>query len=288
MSIVLRLAAIYNLIFGAFAILAPTLFFSLNGMDQPRYPELWQCLGMVIGVYGVGYWIASFDPLRHWPIIFVGLLGKIFGPIGFLYALVSGKWPLSAGAMILTNDLLWWIPFGAILYAALFEANKPPKGVKPSVSAAELKERSKEEQLLLVFLRHAGCTFCRETLKNLAEFLEKNPSAPNVVIIHLGEENSTTKAFFAKYELADRERISDPTASLYREFELERGSFKQLFGLSVFVRGFFAFLRGNGIGMRVGDPFQMHAAFLLRDGGILKRQLPSHAGEPLRFQQLSS
>jgi small multidrug resistance pump len=49
-------------------------------MELPRYPDIWQCVGMIVGVYGVGYLIAAFDPLRHWPVILVGLLGKVLGP----------------------------------------------------------------------------------------------------------------------------------------------------------------------------------------------------------------
>ena len=92
-------------------------------MDLPRYPQIWQCVGMIVGVYGVGYLIAARDPLRHWPITLVGLLGKVFGPIGFVGAVASGDLPLAFGATILTNDLIWWIPFGAILYHAFRNYN---------------------------------------------------------------------------------------------------------------------------------------------------------------------
>ena len=47
-------------------------------------------VGMIVGVYGIGYIIASARPLVHWPIILVGFLGKIFGPIGFTKALIEG------------------------------------------------------------------------------------------------------------------------------------------------------------------------------------------------------
>jgi hypothetical protein len=73
---------------------------------------------MVIGVYGIGYWCASRDPVRHWPIVFVGLLGKIFGPIGFIWTATRGEIPWAFGVTIPTNDLLWWIPFALILRAA--------------------------------------------------------------------------------------------------------------------------------------------------------------------------
>ena len=73
---------------------------------------------MVIGVFGIGYLAASRDPLAHWPITLVGLLGKVFGPIGFVYFASAGQFPWSFGWTILTNDLIWWIPFGLILYGS--------------------------------------------------------------------------------------------------------------------------------------------------------------------------
>ncbi|MFM7806990.1 MAG: alkyl hydroperoxide reductase, partial [Planctomycetota bacterium] len=55
---------------------------------------------------------------RHWPIVLVGMLGKIFGPIGFAWTASRGAIPWHFGGTILTNDLLWWAPFGMILLAA--------------------------------------------------------------------------------------------------------------------------------------------------------------------------
>jgi hypothetical protein len=69
-------------------------------------------------VYGVGYLAASRAPLVHWPITLVGLLGKILGPIGFAGALLSGRFPPAFGWNIVTNDLIWWLPFAGILLAA--------------------------------------------------------------------------------------------------------------------------------------------------------------------------
>jgi small multidrug resistance pump len=118
-SRILIAAGTYNLLWGLFVILTPTTLFRWAGMEpQPNYPELWQCMGMVIGVYGIGYLIAAFDPLRHWPIVLVGLLGKVFGPIGFVWTAADGRLPWSFGAVILTNDLIWWIPFATLLWRA--------------------------------------------------------------------------------------------------------------------------------------------------------------------------
>lgn len=114
-SWVLRAAAIYNLVWGISVILLPNLFFDLLAMPRPNYPEIWQCVGMIVGVYGFGYWIAAQAPVEHWPIVLVGFLGKLFGPIGFAQALLKQTLPLKFGTLLITNDLIWWIPFSLIL-----------------------------------------------------------------------------------------------------------------------------------------------------------------------------
>jgi hypothetical protein len=116
---------------------------------------------MVIGIYGIGCAIAATDPYRHWPIVLVGLLGKFFGPIGFL---LSGL-PWIAGLLLLANDLVWWLPFGLILRGALRHALRDDGPVLPVAEAlagartqtgATLAELSRQSPLLLVFLRHLG------------------------------------------------------------------------------------------------------------------------------------
>lgn len=117
-SIWLRCAAIYNLLWGAWVILFPAHFFQLSGLPIPDYLIIWQGMGMVIGVYGLGYWWAARDYRIHWPIVAVGFLGKIFGPIGFLWYYFQGSIPAAFGLMNITNDILWWIPFAILLREA--------------------------------------------------------------------------------------------------------------------------------------------------------------------------
>lgn len=112
----LRAAAVYNLAWGAFVVLSPETLFLWSEMEPPRYASIWQCVGMIVGVYGVGYAIAARDPMRHWPIVLVGLIGKVLGPIGFVDAASSGDLPWRFGLLILANDLIWWPAFGGILW----------------------------------------------------------------------------------------------------------------------------------------------------------------------------
>ena len=118
MRAVLIAAGIYNLLWGSFVIVFPLALFEFAEIAVPRYPQIWQCVGMIVGVYGIGYLLAARDPHRHWPITLVGLLGKILGPIGFIGAVIDGSFPLAFGVTIIKNDLILWIPFGLILYKA--------------------------------------------------------------------------------------------------------------------------------------------------------------------------
>ncbi len=118
MKPVLLAAGVYNILWGGFVLFFPLAMFRWFGMQPPNYPQLWQCVGMIVGVYGVGYIAAAFDPLRHWPIVLVGFLGKVFGPIGFVQAVYEGAFPLAFGINNITNDVIWWIPFALILRRA--------------------------------------------------------------------------------------------------------------------------------------------------------------------------
>ena len=110
----LVLAGIYNLIFGAWVVLWPSSIFSWLGMRR-HVPVPVAVHRHDRRCHGIGYLAASRDPIRHWPIVLVGFLGKIFGPIGFLQTAMVGDIPWSFGFVIIFNDLIWWIPFGAIL-----------------------------------------------------------------------------------------------------------------------------------------------------------------------------
>lgn len=116
-SRILLAAGLYNLLWGTLVVCAPHRSFDWAGFDEPLpIPELWQGIGMIVGVYGIGYLIAAADVRRHWPIVLVGLLGKVLGPIGFAQAVWRGTLPPAMFRCILFNDLIWWIPFAWLLW----------------------------------------------------------------------------------------------------------------------------------------------------------------------------
>jgi peroxiredoxin len=281
MRSVLLAAALYNVAWGAFVVLFPLLPFQWAGMPAPNYPELWQCIGMIVGVYGVAYAIAAFDPYRHWPVVLAGLLGKVLGPVGFLNAASNARLPWQSGWVVVLNDLIWWIPFSLILLGAHRSYVCRRRCLAPEVlkfalrtktqGGATIEQLSRTSPVLLVFLRHAGCTFCREALADIGrQRREIESTGARVVLVHMSEEAAAAK-FLERYGLGDVPRISDLHQSLYRAFGLGRGGFTKLFGPKVWWRGFEAgILKRHGVGGLQGDGFQMPGIFLIYHGEVLR------------------
>jgi hypothetical protein len=108
------LAGIYNLAFGVWAGFWPLSFFQLFAIAPPRYPQIWACVGMIVGVYGLLYLYVAARLDAGWPIIAVGLLGKVLGPIGMMTSF-SPEWPRRLAMLCVYNDLIWWLPFALYL-----------------------------------------------------------------------------------------------------------------------------------------------------------------------------
>jgi hypothetical protein len=111
-------AGLYNLGWGVYSAVNPQWLFKYAKMPLQNYPEIFACLGMVIGLYGILYLEVARVPERGWLLAAVGLLGKTLGPIGLITLVGRGQWPASTAILCLTNDLIWWIPFGLYLYDA--------------------------------------------------------------------------------------------------------------------------------------------------------------------------
>ena len=108
-------AAAYNFAFGIWAAAWPLSFFERVELAAPRYPSIWACLGMVIGLYGVGYAYAAWRLDRAAPFIAIGLLGKLLGPAGWVLTVTTGEWPVRTLTLIVFNDVIWWVPFSLFL-----------------------------------------------------------------------------------------------------------------------------------------------------------------------------
>ena len=109
------LAGIYNIGWGLFTALYPQWLFDFAGMPAANYPEIFACLGMVVGLYGLVYLEVARRPERGFLLAAVGFAGKVLGPIGAVVLISQGKWPATALVMNVTNDFIWLVPFAMYL-----------------------------------------------------------------------------------------------------------------------------------------------------------------------------
>ncbi|MEO8660292.1 MAG: peroxiredoxin-like family protein [Bryobacteraceae bacterium] len=278
---VLYSAGVYNFLLGAFIVLSPLSAFDRAGMMRPNYPELWQSIGMFVAVWGIAYLSAARNPYQHWPVVLAGLLGKTIGAAGFVLAASHGRLPSVAAGLAITSELIWWVPFAAILHGGHRLAMHRKRIAAPEIMRMALRARTQHQvsldelsrlsPVLLVFLRHAGCTFCREAMSDLSRQRRAIEAAgARLVMVHMNEEPRAAQ-FFTRYSLADLPRVSDPRRSLYRAFGLRRGSLTEVFGPKVWWRGFQAgILRRHSIGRLEGDGFQMPGVFLIYHGEVIR------------------
>ncbi|MGI8749524.1 MAG: hypothetical protein ACR2J6_03085 [Thermoleophilaceae bacterium] len=124
-------AGVYNVGWGLYAVADPNWLFRFAGMPPLNHPEVFACLGMVVGLYGLVYLEVARAPEQGWPLAAVGLLGKVLGPVGLVWTIAVGAWPLAAGVVVLTNDLIWWVPFALYLHDSWPAYRRGARGTAP-------------------------------------------------------------------------------------------------------------------------------------------------------------
>jgi hypothetical protein len=293
---IFKYAAIYHIIFGLLLVIFTNAIFNFLGIPIPHIIELWQYLGAILSIFGIGYYIASFGPHSNWPIILVGFLCKIFGVIFFFKAYLFGTPSLNFFSLVFLVDVLWIFPFYyALIYA--YETNSleesAPKKFYDLIKVARtskgetLYELSDKENVLLVFVRHFGCTFCRETVSEIAKLDESiRDKKLTPVFVHMSDP-SFGDEFFAKYYKGPVSHVSDPQRFLYKSLNLKRGTLSQLFGPKIWIRGLWAgIFKGHGLGSIESDASQLGGYFILSHGQIIFEYKTKDAADFFELQLL--
>ena len=160
-----------------------------------------------------------------------------------------------------------------------------------TVDGQLVRDLADQQPVLMVFLRHFGCSFCREAIDDLAK-LKSRFSLTNVtiVMVHMAPSPKEALQFFKKYKLWPVEHVSDPEKLYYQAFGLGRGTPQQLFGLMNWIRGFQAgVIEGHGFAYHneeIGDGFQMPGVFVLHKGQIINSFIHQNAWDRPNYEQI--
>ena len=207
-----------------------------------------------------------------------------FGLGGFALLLINGCVSMAFGLHVLLADGLWFLPMLIVLrwtfkqnmlveeslnYLVMDEDPVELTGVIDQ-NGQSIQSEDSDQPVLLVFLRHFGCVFCKETLNVLKrehKLIEK--LGTKLVIVHMSDESEAAKTL-TKYGLEHLSRVSDSQFKLYQQFGLEKGDMGQLINLKGILRMVDLFLfKGISQSKSNGDPYQMPGAFLVQNGLIV-------------------
>lgn len=149
-----------------------------------------------------------------------------------------------------------------------------------------LWDESFKSPVILIFLRHFGCTFCRETVNSISLLEEKIKQKGYLpVFVHMSDPENADE-FFAKYFNHPIHHISDPSKKLYYAFGVKSGSFMELFGPLTWFKGIWYAIvkRRGGPYESDGDIKQLSALFVVRDGKLAYGHHAKNASEILSLE----
>jgi hypothetical protein len=92
-------------------------------------------------------------------------------------------------------------------------------------------------------------------------------------------------AFFGRY-WPEARAVADAHRRLYAAFGIGPGGAREMFGPGVWLAGARAVLKGNVVGMPVGNPWTMPGLFLVKGDAILWRHRFRHAGDHPDFARI--
>jgi hypothetical protein len=290
MRVAFLLAGAYHILFALWTNFWPFHAFDLLGIPHPNHPMMWRTLGIISGFIGLALLIASADPVRHWLIALLGFGKAVTAPVIVAFAVYAGDLPAGSLLFLLLDDLVWLVPFGLALWAAIRahagipQSRRAPYSVEEAASVYQLStgeslaDASRERPLVLVFLRHFGCTFTRQILRGLQD-LEQQAKQQNASLVLVHMLQSGEEIDYLGHN-SDIPRIADPRCELYRSFGLGKGGFLELFGPQVWWRGMISVFKGCGVGHLAGDGLQMPGAFVFQNERIVSSQ-PAHSAADL-------
>lgn len=146
-----------------------------------------------------------------------------------------------------------------------------------------------QNPVLLVFLRHFGCVFCKEALDDLsARRKEIEKAGIRLVLVHMSDDE-TAQEYFSRFKLEGVNYICDPAQRFYTSFGLLRGTFSQLYGLRTWIRGF-QLKQQKGyeleLAQKLGDSTQMPGLFVIQDGQIKESFIHHYAAQRPNYERM--
>ena len=105
----------YNLLAGVGMICFYHEGYKLLGLEKPHLNLPVQLVGILVALFGVGYWLVAVNPVENRNLLMLGFWSKALGSLFGVYYVLAGKLPLIFLALLLVSDIAYLPPFAIVL-----------------------------------------------------------------------------------------------------------------------------------------------------------------------------
>lgn len=131
-----------------------------------------------------------------------------------------------------------------------------------------LSELWQRHAIVLVFVRHSGCTLCLEHAVVMREAYSEIQAAGAEVVLVTMDDPDRLHAFKERWQLPFV-CLADPKQEGYRAFQVPRGSLWAVAGPAMWWRAIKSLIR-RGAGLVSADPMQLPGCFVIDREGVLR------------------
>lgn len=111
----LRFVAVYNVLAGVGMIVFYHEGYKMLGIPKPTLNLPIQLVGVLVGLFGVGYWLVASNPIENRNVLMLGFWSKALGSVLGVYYLAVGKLPPAFFPVLFFADIVYLPPFLIIM-----------------------------------------------------------------------------------------------------------------------------------------------------------------------------
>jgi small multidrug resistance pump len=127
MRFLLGFAGCYNLLAGLTMIVFYHEALKLIGWPKPELMLPIQLVGILVGLFGLGYLLVASNPVENRNVLLLGFLSKALGSLLGIGYVALGKLSASFLVVLLFVDIMYLPPFAVILFRLYRFANEQPR-----------------------------------------------------------------------------------------------------------------------------------------------------------------
>ncbi len=139
--------------------------------------------------------------------------------------------------------------------------------------------------VILHFLRHLGCIYCKNAVDQLYQLSQSDPLFPPIIFIHQSPIE-VGEAFFAQH-FPGASHISDSSLSLYNLFSIQKLKGLNFLDPRMILKGLkLVFLKGYSNQMGMGNMYLLSGTFLFLNGKLVWQHRAKRAGDEPNWKKI--